>query len=140
MSFSDSFVENCSTLKSIVGSSPELNEQVLRDHVESVDEKHWGTELEEIFASSRDQDKSPNRDRDKCSVEKYFDEFILMSCLACVGVDREDHLKRCLHFWPNHEDLLNNELVLKFNHAFIYCSWHRAHPVLLDHLHKKATN
>jgi len=113
-------VENSSTLKSIVGSSPELNEHVLREHVESVDEKRWTKELVEIYLLSRDRDRDKSQDRDKNSDDKFFDEFIIMACLACVSVDREDHVKPCLKFWPKYEDLLNHELVSQFNQVHSY--------------------
>jgi len=101
---SDPFIERNSTLLSIIGSSNELTERVLRERIEKFDVGKWSKDLEDIFRTLGSNVQSSNFD-------VQFDEFVILSSMACVGIDKGDHLRKCLKFFPKSEDLRNHDLV-----------------------------
>ena len=103
---SDPFIERNSTLLSIIGSSNELTERVLRERIEKFDVGKWSKDLEDIFRTL-----GSNFDVQSSNFDVQFDEFVILSSMACVGIDKGDHLRKCLKFFPKSEDLRNHDLV-----------------------------
>jgi Ca2+-binding EF-hand superfamily protein len=110
---SDPFIERNSTLLSIIGSSNELTERVLRERIEKFDVGKWSKDLEDIFRTlgSNFDVQSSNFDVQSSNFDIQFDEFVILSSMACVGIDKGDHLRKCLKFFPKSEDLRNHDLV-----------------------------
>ncbi len=103
---SDPFIKRNSTLLSIIGSSNELTERVLRERIEKFDVGKWSKDLEDIFRTL-----SSNFDVQSSNFDIQFDEFVILSSMACVGIDKGDHLRKCLKFFPKSENLRNHDLV-----------------------------
>jgi hypothetical protein len=103
---SDPFIERNSTLLSIIGSSNELTERVLRERIEKFDVGKWSKDLEDIFRTL-----GSNFDVQSSNFDVQFDEFVILSSMACVGIDKGDHLRKCLKFFPKREDFRNHDLV-----------------------------
>ena len=103
---SDPFIERNSTLLSIIGSSNELTERVLRERIEKFDVGKWSKDLEDIFRTL-----GSNFDVQSSNFDIQFDEFVILSSMACVGIDKGDHLRKCLKFFPKSENLRNHDLV-----------------------------
>ena len=103
---SDPFIERNSTLLSIIGSSNELTERVLRERIEKFDVGKWSKDLEDIFRTL-----GSNFDVQSSNFDVQFDEFVILSSMACVGIDKGDHLRKCLKFFPKSENLRNHDLV-----------------------------
>ncbi len=131
---SEPFIKRNSTLLSIIGSSKELTERVLRERIEKFDVGRWSKDLEDIFEtkgsnfdvqssnfdvqssnfdvqSSNFYVQSSNFDVQSSSFDVQLYEFLILSSMACIGVDKSDHLKKCLKYFSKNEDRKNHDLV-----------------------------
>ena len=98
----DTFVRQNETLTSILGTSSELTELILKEHIERVDITRWSEELAEILSPKNAENGA------------FFDEFAHMLCFACISADKEEHLKASLTLLPKNVNLMNHELVSVF--------------------------
>ena len=102
---SEPFVDRNSFLKAILGSGQELTEKVIRERIEKVSPDVWAKDISNVASAVHDSSDSDS-DSLKC-----FEDFVVLSCFAIVAIDKDEHLIKCLKYWPESEERKNNELV-----------------------------